>query len=985
MKKHYSESRRIRNALAIALALTATAGAEGATPLPFSTSFDSPNDFDAFTVLDKDNDGSTWSYDYANSAVTSGGSWGIPNDWMFTPEFTLKAGREYSITFAAGSGWDAYEQHFSVRLGQGDNPDAYTKVIADDIMVKTVAKGDFNYTFTPEKDGDYRIAFNIFKSAPFYGAVIDDLSIQALTDPAAPAAVSEFKVQPGVQGMLTATISFTAPSTTLAGDPLHAIDRITVTRDADIIKEFNNVEPGKPLPEINDEDVEGGLHTYTVTSYSGELQGVPSSATVWIGDDIPCAPLDFFVSDNLDGSVTMDWTLPETGINGGYVDKEAVEFKLFQYKNGEYMPLSDIPAGKNTATFNIGNPQIEGQQMVLFALAAVSQAGVSPVSLSNEYIEYIVGTPYGLPYHESFPGGMPENGIWIKHAGACDWSGTDIESFDNDKGAIVFTVPMDLESGTYKNAIESGKLTLTGAANPGLVFRYLAYPGTQLTLNTLIRRNGGKAYDKVNSIDYMTIGGDDNEWRTVYIPLSDYKDASYITVSFEATASDPATAVVVDAVEIRNVDGKDLALSYSSVPKKVTAGQNLTLYVRVDNLGSETAENFNIDLYTNGSKIAGKTIGRLAALSNATYEISCPTSVADNTLDVYAEVKLSGDADSDNDATEPFSLTLERPEYDTVADLAAEKTEDNAVRLTWSPVNPVSEPVTDDVEKYDPFTITDFAPWKAVDLDNLPSTGLGGSYPHKDEVFPFIVFNPAELGMPLDGSAEAFTPHSGDQYFAAITGVGQNDDWLISEKLSGEKQTVSLFARSYNTTYGCEKFEILYSESTPETTSFKAPEGICSFEVPAEWTEYNVEIPEGAMYFAIHYISPYTWMMMIDDITYSPAVPIVMGYNVYRDREYIGSTDSNTEFTDTNVPEGNHVYNVTVKYDENRESDLSNDAAVTPSGINILNADTTGEIEIFDVNGSLIFKGVATLDAITLHSGIYIVKKGDYVSKLIVR
>ena len=488
------------------MTLTTAVGAFGATPLPFSASFDSPDDFNLFIVKDLDNDGTTWSYDSYNGSVTSGGCWGIPNDWMFTPEFSLSAGREYSISFKAGSGWDAYEQHFAIKLGHGEDPADFTKSIVDDIMVKTTEKGDFKYTFTPEKDGDYRIAFNIFKSAPFYGAVIDDISIEALTDPGAPAAVSGFSVEPGAKGALTAAVSFTAPAATLAGKPLATIDKITVTRDADIIKEFKDLEPGAAIPVINDEGINGGMHTYTVTPWLGELQGVPSSLTVWIGTDIPASPLNFFVSDNLDGSVTMDWELPEKGMNGGFIDKDEVLFRLYQYKQGEYIYLGDIDAGKTTEKFNIGNPEIEGQQMVLFALTAESSQGEGPAMLSNEYL---VGKPYALPHLESFPGGAPENGIWIKHEGACDWSGTDIESFDNDKGAIVFTVPMDLESGIYTNSIESGKISLSGAATPGLVFRYLAYPGTPLTLNTLIRRNGGREYEKVNTIDYILTSATD--------------------------------------------------------------------------------------------------------------------------------------------------------------------------------------------------------------------------------------------------------------------------------------------------------------------------------------------------------------------------------------------------------------------------------------------------------------------------------------------
>lgn len=978
MKKHYFYFLSAKLFLTAVLTASAAIPARAAS-LPFFTAFDSPADFELFSVQDLDHDGSTWYYDSGNGAVSSGGCWGLPNDWLITPEFAMSAGREYSVSFTAWSGWDSYEQHFSIKLGKGTDTAAYTTVIADDIMVRMTAKDNFSFKFTPESDGDFSIAFNIFKSAPFYGAIIDDIKIEALTDPAAPGPISAFNVIPGEKGALSASVNFNAPSATVSGAPLATIDRITLTRGITLLKEFTDVTPGTAL-SFMDTEVPAGNNTYTVTSYLGELQGQPSSVTTWIGTDTPAAPIDFFVVDNLDGSVTMDWKLPEIGANGGYIDTESVSYQLFQYRQGEYIYLGDIDAGLTEARFTIGNTDITPQQMVLFGLMAESPQGSSAITMSNEYL---VGEAYPLPHYESFPGGVPENGLWIKHDGACEWSGTDVESFDNDKGAIVFTVPLELEGSTYTNSIESGKLDISADENPGLVFRYLAYPGMDLTLNTLVRKNGGKEYQKAHTINYLNIGGNDNEWRTAYVPLTDYKDASYITLSFEGTATDPSTAIVVDAVEVRNVNARDLAVSYSSLPQKVVAGQGITLYVTVENLGCEDSGNFKINLYGNDDIVNTIEVENLPAFASAVYELSCPTSITDTDIALIAETVLTDDSNKYNDRTPSSTLTLTRPEYDTVNDLVAVNGDNNSVGLTWSPVIPESTPVTDNVEKYDPFTITDFGPWATADLDNLPSTGLGGSYPHKDEVFPYIVFNPVELDMPLDGAASAFKAHSGNQYFAAITGVGQNDDWLISEKLSGEAQTISLFARSYNTTYGCEKFEILYSDSSRETKDFKAPEGTHSFEVPAEWTEYTVDIPEGAEYFAIHYISPYVWMFMIDDITYTPAVPVVTGYNIYRDRELIATVDAaeGTAFTDSEAPVGDHAYNVTVLYDENRESDLSNDAVITMSGITIPVSDAKADLEVYDLNGHLLFKGTSSVRDLNLLPGIYIVKSNGTVTK----
>lgn len=956
-----------------------------AASLPFVATFDTQDDFDQFLVKDNDNDGLTWVYDSSAGTAVSGGSWGTPDDWMITPEFVMEGGREYSISFTAASGWDYYEQHFSVRLGQGDDISAYTDMIAEDVMVNMTGKNEFNYKFKPSADGNYRIAFNVFKSTPFYGVILDDVNIEALADPNAPAAVGTLTVTPGEAGTLSADVTFTVPALTVSGSPITSVDRITVSRGGTQLTEYVNMVPGSAVT-FHDADAPAGKQTYSVTPYIADLQGVPASIDVWIGPDVPASPVDFFVADNLDNSVTMSWTLPDEGANGGYIDKNKVSYQLFQYsKEGEYIYLGDIDAGIEEARFNIGNTDIQGQQIVLFGLLSETAQGTSPIVMSNEYI---IGEPYPVPYLESFAGGNPQNGIWIKHSGACEWSGTDIASCDDDKGAIVFTVPLELEGETYTNSIESGKLDLTDCDNPGIVFRYLAYPGKELILNTLVRRNGGKEYKKVHTVDYTDIGGNDNEWRSVYIPLTDYKDASYITVSFQATATDPSTAVVVDAVEVRDVTACDLSISYEKLPQTGVAGNELTLYVRVDNTGYEAAKNFKIDLYSGDKVVSSLDAEGIAALSHSTYELKYSTSVTESDINLRAEVCLEGDVCADNNATAPFKLILTRPDYDKVNDLRAEMEGDDAgVKLSWSPVVPTAKTVTDDVEKYDPFTITDLDPWITQDVDQMPSIGLGGSYPHKDEVFPYIVFNPVELGLPVEDEASAFQAHSGNQYFAAITGQGQNDDWLISEKLSGQKQTVSLFARSYNVTYGCEKFEILYSDGTRDLSDFKAPEGTYSFEVPAEWTEYSVEIPEGAQYFAIHYISPYVWMLMIDDISYTPAVPVVSGYNVYRDNKLIGTVQGgkDTVFQDNNAQSGDHAYNVTVVYDGNKESDLSNTVTVSTSGIKSVIADTETFMEVYDIDGRLLFTGTTALGKLGLNPGIYIVKSNGSVSKTLIR
>lgn len=268
----------------------------------------------------------------------------------------------------------------------------------------------------------------------------------------------------------------------------------------------------------------------------------------------------------------------------------------------------------------------------------------------------------------------------------------------------------------------------------------------------------------------------------------------------------------------------------------------------------------------------------------------------------------------------------------------------------------------------------------------MKAVAVNGNYPHKDEPFAYIVFNPKEVGIEFTEQNEAYRPHSGDQFLAAVAGQGQNDDWFISTELSGEEQTISLFARSYSVTYGKEQFEILYSTTDKETASFKAPEGTYKFEASDEWTEYNVSLPKDAKYFAIHYTSPYIWMLMIDDVSYTAKSREVTAYRLYRDKEYLADVPADTRnFVDKGVTTGIHVYNVSALYDGN-ESKLSAEAQVNlGSGVEEISIDGGSEVTVYDMQGITVAKGRVDDIKKTLPAGIYVIRQGGSAVKLILK
>ena len=140
---------------------------------------------------------------------------------------------------------------------------------------------------------------------------------------------------------------------------------------------------------------------------------------------------------------------------------------------------------------------------------------------------------------------------------------------------------------------------------------------------------------------------------------------------------------------------------------------------------------------------------------------------------------------------------------------------------------------------------------------------------------------------------------------------------------------------------------------------------LCDLEtVPAAWTPMGMDLPEGAKRFAIRSSSEASWMLMIDDITFTPGiVPSnynITGYNVYRDEAKLNTVPvAGTTYTDA---DGNDTqrYFVTALYDKKGESGASNTVDVAAL------ATITNDHRVFTTDGCVVIEGAGTA-AVAVH------------------
>lgn len=196
---------------------------------------------------------------------------------------------------------------------------------------------------------------------------------------------------------------------------------------------------------------------------------------------------------------------------------------------------------------------------------------------------------------------------------------------------------------------------------------------------------------------------------------------------------------------------------------------------------------------------------------------------------------------------------------------------------------------------------------------------------------------------------------------------GHNDDWLISPQLNGDAQTISFWAKSITSDFP-ETFQVFTSSVDADTTSFKLLATVDA--VPAEWTEYEYELPSGCKYFAVRNIGKDEFALLLDDVTYTPKSLILTAYRVYRNGEIVATLAPDaTSWTDSKG--GSNEYFVTAVYDEGESARSNVVSPVTAIGSITTNADNA---PVFTIGGIRLPKGVKPNGGIYITGGKKVLK-----------
>lgn len=971
----------------------------GPFPVPFHTLFNSTEIFDEYnyTVLDANGDGRTWTAQPAGARYYYSQSLAA-DDWLFSPQIRLEGGKAYKLDIDVASDNSTYTERVEVKAGKTTTAKGMTMTVIEPTEVPAVLReGTMRLTgmVIPDEDGIYHLGIHAVSDKDRYLLWVTELNLAEGMNTAAPAAPTTFTLTPDATGANTLNGSLHLPSLSVSGTPLSGTVRVTVTCGDRTVATLQGA-PGATVT-FNDTLAEAGTYTYTATPSCDNIEGVSVEATAYVGPYAPAAPQSAAVVETTTrGTVKVTWDAVTKDIHNTTLPASQITYQIYATNaDGTLTPILQAPTSQLEATFQAVADATD-QEFVQYAVYAFNRGLRGEESATTELIA--VGQPYAIPVHitndtdlDTYIVGInPAGGATIGLGYASDLS---VPACDDD-------VTFYCYSYYYGRSAEifTGKIDLRAAVNPEFSFYTWRHANDDEDIIEIYALHDGQRtlLRNMNHI-FMNAG----EWNKVRVDLSAYAGSEIQILLAPSIKS--YSYVLFDDLRIQEVPDRDVAAVAINAPVNVTANTEFTVSGKVSNFGRLAADGITVTLNRDGEPVATSSIASLASGATQPVEFVTSLSYFDTQADYSISVLMNGDEDATNDTSRTATVLRPASTLEGVTDLQAQRV-DEGVKLTWSTYSTAGrtpQPRTDDFEDGESYA-DHYGDWHFVDRDQAP-IGLVvpvPGYGSGTSAASFIVFDNDNDAY----SASNFSMASGHKCLMAFYNFdwSDNDDWAISPLLCGDAQHISFWAKSFRNDYR-ESFEVLYTTEDNYVLNNYTLLDTQEYIPGNEWTKYEYDLPQGALHFAIHYISSNAYMLMVDDVTYTPDIIsgllTLTGYDIYRDGEKINTTPVTTgEYIDTEANTGLHTYHVVAHYTQGA-SELSNGATIDLNvGVNATLAGNVkigttdghicvsgaAEVTIFAADGKVIYRGHGDC-CVAAAPGIYTVAADRITRKVVVR
>lgn len=987
----------------------------GYLTLPYSEDFENPICMDYYTLVNSNGDNRSWEYNFfGQGQLLINYSLSSPHDdWAILHPVKLEAGKCYTIGCDAHATLDPYVEKLEIAVAKGTNAEALRNAVT--VMPATSITHEeyqtYSGTFIPKESGVYYVGFHALSDVDQNKLFLDNVFITAGTSTLAPAEVKNAKAKAAASGVLAAEISFVAPKSDLAGNPLTELSYVAIEREGKELGRVNG-KAGEAL-SFTDNNAINGRNIYTIVGYNSYGRGAEVTVETYVGLVEPMNVENVYLSYGRNtGEAVLTWTAPEYDLNGNSLEGSGLTFNIWRSINGS--ALLEIATGVTETSFTEQVMDTDADQMfVNYFVEAIGAGGASDLTISNMYP---FGRPEQTPARESF-GGRITDYEWGAESTADGFIAWDVYPtqelpFPTFDGGSVAAAYRTYDVGKETATLISSLFDLSALEKPLLSFYFYDYSDTENTLKVYV--DNGKTCELVSDIQF---GEAELEWKRKTIDLSAYS-GQIVSIRLEATLID-YNLLAIDNLRIANDVDHNLSVLSISAPDTAEANEEFQITTLIENAGKKTAEAYTVNLLCDGQILKSAECSDLNAetLESIEFKVALPVVSVDNP-EFSVEIDYPLDQEEDDNTSEKAIVRFLASSYPAPRDLSAQ-VENNNVILTWNEPDlndVVLAPSVDDIESYTPFSTglpttwvddDNIGEWTTIDADGLTTYVSEFSYPGVGQPMAFVVYNSYYQ------EDNVFACHSGHQMFLSLAsrpkGDQGNDDWLISPLLAECEQTISFYAKTISADlYGPDTFQVLYSLSGKEISDFVL---LKEYTSTGDWKEYLANLPEGTKYFAVRCISYDKYAFLLDDfrmITAKDAINDleIEGYNLYCDGNRVNEAlIKENSYTHTQNAEGSSTLNYNVACLFNRgESKPSETVKVTLTPSSVENV-TASDIIVIGRHGELIVKGAEGKEVIVADSfgrvvyqnvadgnlrisvpaGIYLVNAGSSISKVIVR
>ena len=463
----------------------------------------------------------------------------------------------------------------------------------------------------------------------------------------APGQVENLTVTPDAGGAQSATLTWLNPAKNVGGEALSSNITIEIYRNDALVATLTDVEPGS-TGEYTDAVSANALVTYNIVARNDAGNGDATyAAAVFVGHDRPASVQNLKAARTGEGyDISLSWSAPVAGLNGGWLDTSSFTYDVVRYPDGKRI------ASATTAT-SLTDNTITATAGYYYSVTAANADGKGYGTASNVVVS---GPALNVPYSCDFSTAEMER-LWTVIDADNDGQ-TFFRATTSANGEWFMKFFPDRELGPEVPAddwLVSSPIHLEAGVPYALHYQVRTL-GALFPLNFQVTMGSNATVDAQNRVlASYTDFGHDMTWyyntELVTVDASgDYCFGFHVTNAVSASFS----FIVVE--QLVDTELEAVSITGSNSPS-VDTPTDYT--VTIKNNGATAAKGYTVRLVdeNNVTLLSAQPDVVIEPQTSADITVSWSPAAA-ATIAMRAVVEIEGDANPDNNATEPISITV---------------------------------------------------------------------------------------------------------------------------------------------------------------------------------------------------------------------------------------------------------------------------------------------------------------------------------------